>query len=176
MLCKWEKGSLICSVSCAGIGVEGLNTRREDGTQKSADSTAIMKQQMLLRTLALLSTHLCRSIAQPNRIETGTVPVLAHNFPDPALIEVNGSWYAFATSGKGKNSQVAISPSFTDHDWKLLNETDPLPDPGPWATNENVWAPDVIQLVGYVNFWSVTVLTESRRMVVGSCTTPGNQK
>lgn len=75
-------------------------------------------------------------------------PVLAKNFPDPTLVESGGSWYAFATSGNGKNVQAAVTGNFLDHDWRLLSDTDVLPDPGVWAVNDgNIWAPDVIQLV-----------------------------
>lgn len=74
--------------------------------------------------------------------------VLAFNFPDPALIQVDNNWYAFSTSGNDRNIQVAASPSFVTPEWKLLGEVDALPDPGPWAANDrNVWAPDVIELV-----------------------------
>lgn len=75
-------------------------------------------------------------------------PVLARNFPDPTLIQSGGVWYAFSTSSNGKNIQAAVTGDFRRHDWRLLEETDVLPDPGPWAVNDcNVWAPDVIQLV-----------------------------
>lgn len=87
------------------------------------------------------------SLALPSR-SANIQPVLAVDFPDPALVELsNSSWLAFATSGGGSNVQIAASPSFVNPEWRLF-AGDPLPDPGPWAKNDrNVWAPDVIQLV-----------------------------
>lgn len=74
--------------------------------------------------------------------------VLAVNFPDPSLIQVDTNWYAFSTSGNGKNIQVASSPSFLAPGWKLLEDIDALPFPGAWTVNdENIWAPDVVELV-----------------------------
>lgn len=74
--------------------------------------------------------------------------VLAHNFPDPSVIQVDTNWYAFATSGNGKHIQVAASSNFLDPDWTLLENIDALPYPGDWAVNDfNIWAPDVIELV-----------------------------
>lgn len=79
-------------------------------------------------------------------------PVLARNFPDPTLIRSGGTWYAFATSGNGKNIQAAVTGDFREHDWKLLEDADILPDPGVWAVNDcNIWAPDVIQLVSILS-------------------------
>lgn len=75
--------------------------------------------------------------------------VLAFNFPDPSLIQVDDNWYAFSTSGNGKKVQVASSPSFLAPSWKLLENVDALPDAGSWAVfnDHNIWAPDVIELV-----------------------------
>lgn len=75
--------------------------------------------------------------------------VLAVNFPDPSLIQVETNWYAFSTSGNGKHVQVAASPSFLAPEWKLLDNIDALPYPGAWAVvnDTNIWAPDVIELV-----------------------------
>ncbi|EIW77470.1 glycoside hydrolase family 43 protein [Coniophora puteana RWD-64-598 SS2] len=70
-------------------------------------------------------------------------PVIDANFPDPAMIQVNGTAYAYATNSGNINVQVAVS-----HDsgatWNLTG-TDALPDVGSWATNGSTWAPDVVQ-------------------------------
>ncbi|KAJ9652913.1 hypothetical protein H2198_007866 [Neophaeococcomyces mojaviensis] len=74
--------------------------------------------------------------------------VLSENFPDPSVIQVDGVWFAFATSGNGRNIQIAASSDFVNHKWKLLKDLDVLPDPGPWAVNDgNIWAPDLVELV-----------------------------
>lgn len=103
------------------------------------------------RLVVLLSfgVWISSSKAQYNATYGTIQPVLEVDFADPALINVNGTWFAFATSGNGQNIQIAASPSFTKHEWRMLNGTNVLPDPGPWAVNDqNIWAPDVVQLVG----------------------------
>lgn len=78
------------------------------------------------------------------RSEAG--PVIASNFPDPAVINVGPTWYAFATNNGDMNIPMASSPDFKS--WALLNK-DALPSVPSWVnmTAENVWAPDVVQLV-----------------------------
>ena len=71
-------------------------------------------------------------------------PVITANFPDPAFINVNGTYYAFATNNGAQNIQIAISPDF---DTWTVTGSDALPTLPPWATTGNVWAPDVTQIV-----------------------------
>lgn len=107
-----------------------------------------------MHSVSSLLTHLALGVlitssqAQYNTSYGVVQPVLSEDFGDPSIVEVNGNWFAFATSGNGHNVQVAVSPSFINHEWRLMNETDVLPDPGRWAINDqNIWAPDVIQMV-----------------------------
>ena len=77
-------------------------------------------------------------------------PVVATNFADPAFIEVDGIYYAFATNKYVNpnpnqiNIQVAVSNDFSK--WNLTT-IDALPYAGNWSTGSYVWAPDVVQLV-----------------------------
>lgn len=76
-------------------------------------------------------------------------PVITQNFPDPSIIEVNGTYYAFATNNKGEKDsmihiQVATSTDFKK--WAVTGE-DALPTVGAWSVGHRVWAPDVVQLV-----------------------------
>ena len=89
------------------------------------------------------------SLAQSNTSYKAATSVLAIDFPDPAIVEAGSAYYAFSTSGNGKNIQVAMSSSFTEPSWHLLDSMDVLPDPGSWANGSggNIWAPDVLQLV-----------------------------
>ncbi|KAH9909631.1 endo-arabinase [Xylariomycetidae sp. FL2044] len=77
----------------------------------------------------------------------GDGPVLNVDFADPALFRGNETegWYAFATSGNGKQVQMARAPNWRDTPygpWQLLDK-DALPYPPLWATGQNTWAPDV---------------------------------
>ncbi|KZV62716.1 glycoside hydrolase family 43 protein [Peniophora sp. CONT] len=69
-------------------------------------------------------------------------PVITANFPDPAILTVDGTYYVFSTTGAGKHVPVQTSTDFVN--WTPL--PDALPTVGNWSTGHNVWAPDVIQL------------------------------
>jgi hypothetical protein len=71
-------------------------------------------------------------------------PVIADDFPDPAVILVKGGYYAFSTSSRGFYVPSASSIGTTQ--W-TLNSNDPLPSLGVWATGNDIWAPDVVRLV-----------------------------
>lgn len=87
--------------------------------------------------------------AGPTGVATPTAdefrnPVLRSDFPDPHIIEVDDTYYAYATNGSGKNVQLAISSDLIK--WEL--RTDAMPALGRWVRlgNPMVWAPEVIQI------------------------------
>lgn len=83
------------------------------------------------------------SVGAPIISPRDTVPILPLNFPDPSVLrDVDGTWYAFATAGNGRQIQAASAPSASGP-WTYLQEVDVLPDPGEWTTRQNTWAPDV---------------------------------
>jgi hypothetical protein len=90
-------------------------------------------------------------------------PVVDLNFPDPAIIHVDGTSYAFATNNRGvggKMIHVQMATSTDNETWTHLRGQDALPDVGPWATGGRVWAPDVVQVVRVeIGFWAVKRLT-----------------
>jgi beta-xylosidase len=53
-------------------------------------------------------------------------------------------WYAFATNSDGKHIPYATSPDLVT--W-TVRERDALPKVGGWSNGQNVWAPDVLQIV-----------------------------
>ncbi len=82
----------------------------------------------------------------PESSATGeaTVPfVIDQDFPDPAVIEHNGTYYAYATNTFATNVQVATSTDFTT--WNIQDD-DALPELGEWAVPGKTWAPEVRQL------------------------------
>lgn len=77
---------------------------------------------------------------------TGTFqnPVFRRDFPDPDIIAVDGTYYAYATNAASAHIQVARSTDLVS--WQLL--ADALPTLPSWAQADGyfVWAPEVIQL------------------------------
>jgi beta-xylosidase len=75
--------------------------------------------------------------------ETFTNPVIAQDFPDPDILEVDGVYYAYATNSGSTNIQVARSADLVN--WELL--PDALPALPEWAAQDFgwAWAPDVSQ-------------------------------
>jgi beta-xylosidase len=71
-------------------------------------------------------------------------PVLQSDFPDPSIIRVRNTFYAYATNAAGKNIQAARSTDLVN--WEML--PDALPALPSWAQlgGSFVWAPDVIQI------------------------------
>lgn len=71
-------------------------------------------------------------------------PVIRTHFPDPGIIEVDGTYYAYATNGNGKHIQTARSTDLVK--WTIL--ADALPMLPIWAKPEGgfLWAPEVIRI------------------------------
>lgn len=130
------------------------------------------------------------------RIHSPIRAALFDNFPDPTLLLVNGTWYAYATNNAAgilqrpenassyeygaSNVQVATSDNFVN--WTLLeSKHDPLPETGMWVaqgnnrhTNPpipraNVWAPSVVQRPGDKKY--LLYYTAARNKLLD----PGNQ-
>lgn len=69
-------------------------------------------------------------------------PVYPFDFPDPDVIDVGGTYFAYATNSGGGNIQVIESSNLSN--WKTVG--DALPKLAGWATPGFTWAPGVIQL------------------------------
>ncbi len=81
-------------------------------------------------------------------------PVLEQDFPDPDILKVGDTYYAYATQRPGPNQNVQIATSKDLKTWEPL-EKDPLPELPAWATTGRTWAPDVSKAGnGYVMYFS----------------------
>lgn len=78
-------------------------------------------------------------------------PVIDADFPDPHVINVDGTYYAYATTGGGKNLQAATSEDLVE--WEML--VDPLPELASWSgltplfsdtPHKATWAPAAAQI------------------------------
>lgn len=86
------------------------------------------------------------------RMGTFQAPVYSGDFPDPSVLYVDGSYWAYSTGSAGRNLQVMSSPDLRT--WS--SPVDPLPVLPSWASAGRTWAPGVIPLGGqYVMYYTV---------------------
>ena len=67
-------------------------------------------------------------------------PVHAGDFPDPGVLEVDDTWYAYGTNGPGGTVPMLSSTDLVH--W--TERGDAMPQVGSWAIGGNTWAPEVI--------------------------------
>jgi arabinan endo-1,5-alpha-L-arabinosidase len=107
-----------------------------------------------LGALAAMAAVLCAGCgsdtpdaAEPSASESapasGVNPVIDRDFPDPDVLEVDGTYYAYATNGQNHNVQVASSTDLET--WEDLPD-DALPTLPTWVIPGKTWAPEVTQL------------------------------
>lgn len=66
--------------------------------------------------------------------------VLDRDFPDPDVIKVDDTYYAYATISMGRNIQAAKSYDLINWEWL----EDALPELPAWSSRGDTWAPDVL--------------------------------
>jgi beta-xylosidase len=76
------------------------------------------------------------AIAAP-AARTFTNPVVDANFPDPGILKVGGTYYAFATNSRGRTVPVRTSTDLAQ--WSATSEA--LPALPGWARAGRTWAP-----------------------------------
>ena len=85
-------------------------------------------------------------------------PVFNADFPDPTVINANGTYYAYATQGRhnGKMNNIQLATSKDLFNWTYVG--DALPQKPTWAnTTQDFWAPHVLydkDISKYVLFYS----------------------
>ncbi len=103
--------------------------------------------------------------------------LMPENFPDPAFIDVDGTFYAFSTQSGGVNVPVARSEDMTS--MALLKNPDgtlkdAMPTLPSWTNREDpgIWAPDVIQLAdgSFVLYFSATSGKDNNKHCIGAAT------
>ena len=71
-----------------------------------------------------------------------TNPVYGSNFPDPAVLEVDGTYWAYATKNQVEAMPVLRSPDLVR--WQAVG--DGMPDLAPWVEPGLSWAPEVAKV------------------------------
>ncbi|EXJ80384.1 hypothetical protein A1O1_08528 [Capronia coronata CBS 617.96] len=102
-------------------------------------------------------------------------PLVETNFPDPAIIHVDGVSYAFATNNRGVGGEmihIQVATSSDNQTWTLSDHHDALPQVAAWETGTRVWAPDVIQLDdgSFVLYYTDALASTPRFHCVGAAT------
>lgn len=124
---------------------------------------------------AVLALAACTA-AEPDPVEPGPVeaeetstvgftnPVFDRDFPDPAVIEADGGYYAYATNSRLGNVPALTSPDLVT--WEPAG--DAMPVLAPWVTGGRTWAPEVAVLAPdrYVLYYTA-LGTASDRQCVG---------
>jgi arabinan endo-1,5-alpha-L-arabinosidase len=106
--------------------------------------------------------------------ETFSNPVLDRDFPDPDVLNVDGTYYAFATNSGSSNIQAAESTDLVH--WTML--PDALPQLPAWAVQDFgwVWAPEVFfhpaQLRYHMFFVARYAMGSGGMQCIGAATSP----
>jgi beta-xylosidase len=93
-------------------------------------------------------------------------PVYRSDFPDPSVLRVGATFYAYGTQGGGKNIQALTSPDLVH--WRT--GPDPLPELGRWASAGSTWAPEVIAIGSSYAMYYVARDSASGRQCIGRAT------
>src|SRR4051794_16994355 len=105
----------------------------------------MLLSRVVQQTHVLACLLVSLSWAHPLKRTTSSHALIA-DFPDPSILKVGSTWWAFATSTGNIHAQVATANDFDA--WTKTGK-DALPKLPSWvnAANPQVWAPDVIQRV-----------------------------
>ena len=97
-------------------------------------------------------------------------PVDPRDFPDPFVLTVDGTYFAFATNAGSTNVQVMSSTDLLQWD----TQPDALPNVAAWAVRGFTWAPTVLgRQGGYLLFYTVREPKAGRQAIsLGYSTAP----
>jgi beta-xylosidase len=102
-------------------------------------STAVLLLTILLGACAAVPEELKPFYNKEWGDLSASQPVLDKDFPDPDILKVGDTYYAFATIAMGRNIQAASSKDLLNWEWL----DDAMPVIPRWALKGDTWAPDV---------------------------------
>lgn len=95
--------------------------------------------------------------------ETFTNPLTVNGYPDPGVLFVDGTYYAYVTNGLGGNVPVLSSPDLVH--WTYAGDAFPtLPS---WSSPNLTWAPEVLQVDDYFVLYFTIRATGVDRQCIG---------
>ncbi|MEU8299583.1 family 43 glycosylhydrolase [Micromonospora sp. NPDC048909] len=99
-----------------------------------------MRRGLAILVAALVIGPFVIGAEHASAVTTPPAAVIASDFPDPDVIKVGGTYYAYSTNNGFGNVPVATAASLTGP-W--TRRADALPGLGAWASGGLTWAPDV---------------------------------
>ncbi len=143
-----------------------LNNASHDGWRiiERRDSVPIHFKFLSIALLSSLAVMVGSSSAQAPKISvTYTNPVYASDFPDPFVLRVDQTYYAYATNGGGATIQLLHSSDLVN--W--VYGSDAFGNLPAWATPGWTWAPEVAVVPGGYAMYYTARHTESQRQCIG---------
>jgi beta-xylosidase len=109
---------------------------------------------------------------QPEETNATIEPAIDENFPDPDVLEVDGTFFAYSTESNNRNVQVATSTDLLE--WEILS-ADAFPVLPTWVIPGKTWAPEVTEVSpgNYVMYFTATNFQPAVQCVgVATATSP----
>ncbi|MFC0624532.1 family 43 glycosylhydrolase [Kribbella deserti] len=96
---------------------------------------------LVLAVLFALLTTPTAAVAAPGGAPEVPKTLIGQDFPDPDIVRVGSTWYAYATNNSG-HLPVASAPTI-DGPWSIRGDAMPGGPAADWARAGRTWAPDV---------------------------------
>ena len=131
-----------------GVGIDTLQTCL-GGVKGAFDQIAAMNNAGAAKDISAVSGP-CTQLAGGS----GTGLVYPFDFPDPSVILVGQTYFAYATNSVAGSIQIIDSTDLSH--WTAIGNA--LPSLPAWATPDNTWAPSVAMIGGtYVLYYAAHV-------------------
>lgn len=116
---------------------------------ENALSFCFSASNIMVSSSATLATSLLPLLISASPLSKRLIsdgPMLQENFPDPAVLKLDNTYYAVATQSNGKHVPLATSQVVDDFRQWSISDKELLPDVGGWSSGKDVWAADLLQL------------------------------
>lgn len=117
-------------------------------------------------TTTVTGSH--RAVAVGNPPYSQPVTIGPDDFPDPFVLHVGSTWYAYGTDGDLGDVQVIKSPDLVS--WTNVGTAIQKTDEPSWAQHDDVWAPSVLHLGSTYVLYSAYVNASTGKRCIGAAT------
>ncbi len=138
-------------------------------------SRRIVRRRVVTRAAAVLMAPALIALAAcaPNPSKQASYP---GDFPDPSVIRVGTTYFAFATQAAGGHPAIQRLVSADHENWATPAVPDALAALPSWADDSGTWAPEVTQIGNrYVMYYSVHAAGGTHCLSAAMATSPANQ-